>query len=370
MSKSYRTVVLFFTSVTDYSGGFRQCLKYCHGLAKFNKQGVLVKAHLDAVSYAVVDQALTDYRSLVWKPISLLDLLNVLVEGRWNGIEVSTLVAAFQRDVLFFVLAKATLQKVYFNQSEGRFAGKGVLPCIKLMLWRIVTVIFSSCVCSVSRSACSNVFWRLPTRMGDIEVENTISDEEDSRLSMVRKIDACDSEKKFEVSCIGRICEEKRQVEFLQYLSKEYLRIPDSIAIQFYGGGSGLYFGEFENLINSALGCRVKYGGVCNDLATLYNDTDCVIITSRREGFPLVFVEALAAKRYVVMMNCFEFAFVECFPNVVIVESYSALVKAVIKISQMTRREMRREVEEGYSMFKRYLREPVLMRRFAGCLLP
>ena len=98
------------------------------------------------------------------------------------------------------------------------------------------------------------------------------------------------------ITCIGRLV----HVKGIDVLLKAFSKIDNQrVQLQIVGEGDARH--HLESLADEmGLGERVSFLGNREDIESLLAETDLVVIASRREGFPLVLVEALLCHRPVV----------------------------------------------------------------------
>lgn len=103
------------------------------------------------------------------------------------------------------------------------------------------------------------------------------------------------------VGAVGRLTNQKGFVYFLE-AAKKVLDFMPSVTFLIIGEGP-LKNSLEEKAINLGIRDKVIIAGARSDMVSIYNSLDLFVLSSLREGLPLVLLEALAMKKPVVATN-------------------------------------------------------------------
>lgn len=110
------------------------------------------------------------------------------------------------------------------------------------------------------------------------------------------------SDNPYVVTCIGRLHYQKNIGLAISAFS-EFLKDNGDSFLKIVGNGE-----ERSDLEDLAASCipkdKYRFEGFCNDIGKVLDSTDCLLLTSRWEGFGIVIVEALLSGVNIVSTNC------------------------------------------------------------------
>jgi glycosyltransferase involved in cell wall biosynthesis len=161
---------------------------------------------------------------------------------------------------------------------------------------------------------------------------------------------------KFTVLFVGRLVGEKGLeylIDAMEILEKEKA---DKIQLKIVGEGD-LYPRMLQKVQEKNMGEKISFLGKKEGAALIeeYVNADLFVLPSLSEGFPLVLIEAMAAKLPVVATNVgMNSQIILHGKNGFIVESHDlrALADAILRASRMSVEELMKMGEEGYAMVK------------------